>query len=283
MRTSYSDLDITFTFDGISIQILNILFERFTRKIPSHSHGSNCYEIHYIPCGYGKLSAAGNEYDIIPNTLFITGPHIKHAQQPELRDPMQEFCIYLKIGSSARQKSASRLMDAFSRTAFWIGQDTQGMHDLMKRLFLELEHTYIGYQEQIRSLLSQILVAIIRNYEQHRDLNQKSARIPQVDHKSLIIEEYFLYEYQNLSLEELAGRLFLSPRQTQRLLQEYYGKTFHEKKLEARMSAACTLLEDNSRSISSIAQALRYSSPEQFSAAFKRQYQETPTEYRKNK
>lgn len=49
------------------------------------------------------------------------------------------------------------------------------------------------------------------------------------------------------------------------------------------MSAACILLENSDRSISSIAEALGYSTPEQFSVTFKRQYQLTPTEYRKRR
>ncbi|MGN1021457.1 MAG: AraC family transcriptional regulator [Aristaeellaceae bacterium] len=280
MSTLNAEREFIFPFDGITIQILNLKYERIQQELPAHSHGSRCYEIHYISGGYGRLVTGGQEYSIVPNTLFTTGPHVMHAQQPDPQDPMMEFCIYLRVNDPARQKSLSPLVHTFCRTDFWIGQDTQGIRGLMLQLLSELEHTYIGYQEQIRLLLSQILIAIVRNYEQPRDLHPESARTPQVDQKSLLIEEYFLYEYGNLSLEELARRLYLSPRQTQRLLREYYGKTFHEKKLEARMSAACILLEDGSRTITSIAQALGYATPEQFSASFKKQYQITPSEYR---
>ena len=96
MRTLYTDMNIRFTMDGIPVHGLNIAFERFTRAIPAHSHGSGCYEIHYIPFGYGKLEAQGRYYDIVPNTLFITGPHVEHAQTPQPEDPMQEYCVYLK-------------------------------------------------------------------------------------------------------------------------------------------------------------------------------------------
>ena len=51
----------------------------------------------------------------------------------------------------------------------------------------------------------------------------------------MIIEDYFLYEYQNLSLEELAVKLGLGTRQTERLLPKHYGKTFLQKKTEARI------------------------------------------------
>ena len=100
--------------------------------------------------------------------------------------------------------------------------------------------------------------------------------------KSVIIDEYFLYEYQTLSLEELSRRLNLSARQTQRLLMEYYGKTFQQKKAEARMSVAAILLSDQSLSITSIAENLGYSSIEHFSSSFRRFYKTSPREFRKN-
>ena len=77
MKTSYHDIDIHFSVENVKIHALNIVFELFTRTIPTHSHGNHCYEIHYIPAGYGKLVANGQYYDISPNTLFVTGPHIK--------------------------------------------------------------------------------------------------------------------------------------------------------------------------------------------------------------
>ena len=95
------------------------------------------------------------------------------------------------------------------------------------------------------------------------------------------MEEYFLYEYKNLSLEQLARRLGVTPRQTERLLKQYYGKTFLQKKAEARMSAASTLLGDPTRSITDISEALGYSSIEHFSNAFRRYYGMNARDYRK--
>ena len=48
MKTQYTSINPHFSLDGIPIHTLNIIFERFTRVIPSHSHGNGCYEIHYI-------------------------------------------------------------------------------------------------------------------------------------------------------------------------------------------------------------------------------------------
>ncbi len=281
MKTLYTDMNIHFTIDDASFQALNIVFERFTRTIPSHSHGNGCYEIHYIPYGKGKLKANRQYYDIHPNTLFVTGPHIDHAQTPLLSDPMQEYCVYFKIRPSAHPKNPSPVLDAFLSTPFWIGRDTQGIHGLMRQLFDELKNRYTGYQTQAELLLSQLIIYTIRNYEQCKISQTSFPKNKVKDTESVIIEEYFLYEYSSLSLSTLAQRLNLSPRQTQRLLTEFYGKSFQEKKTEAKMSAAAILLADTERSITSVSEELGYSSAEHFSSAFRGYYHMSPREYRK--
>ncbi|MEZ3507492.1 MAG: AraC family transcriptional regulator [Lachnospiraceae bacterium] len=281
MKIQYTDIDIHFVMDELSVHALNIIFEQFTRVIPSHSHGSDCYEIHYIPAGSGRLKVDEIYYDLSPNTLFVTGPHVMHAQSPLLSDPMQEYCVYLRFPGASRSKKLSALLDAFLSTGFWIGQDVHGIHFLMQQLFDELKCRYTGYQNQVELLLSQLIICVVRNYEQKKKPEYRFARKNLYHSKSMIIEEYFLYEYRTLSLDALASRLNLSARQTQRLLQNDYGKTFQQKKTEARMSIASILLGDKSRSIASIAEELGYASAEHFSSAFKKYYQVSPGNYRK--
>lgn len=281
MKTLYDDMDIHFSMEQVSVHALNIVFERLTRTIPSHSHGSGCYEIHYIPSGYGKLAAGGRHYALSPGTLYVTGPHVEHAQTPTPTDPMQEYCVYLKIRQTPQRQKKTSVIGTFTSTPFWIGEDTQGIHTLMKQLFDELEHRYTGHQTQVHLLLSQLLIYTVRNYERQQISQTSFSCKDMTEARSIIIEEYFLYEYQSLSLDALAGRLRLSPRQTQRLLLEYYGKSFQQKKAEARMSVATVLLSDPGKSITAIADELGYSSVEHFSSAFRNFYQVSPREYRR--
>lgn len=281
MNPKRLNLNLTFSLEGIPVQAVNMTCERFLRTIPSHSHGSGCYEIHYIPSGYGKLTADGHLFSIEPGTLFVTGPHVEHAQVPRPEEPMLEYCVYLKIKENAKGKGSAPVMDSFTATPFWFGTDTQGIHSLMHQVTYELERCQIGYLDQVRLLLSQLLIYIVRNYQTPRSGHGAPAQCSLSDLTSVIIEEYFLYEYRTLSLEELAKRLGRSPRQTQRLLMEFYGKSYQQKKAEAKMSAAAILLADKSKSITSISEELGYSSPEHFSSAFRKYYGATPREYRK--
>lgn len=283
MRTLYTSLDIHFTVENTRFHASNIVFERFLRTIPNHSHGARSYEIHYIPDGFGKAKINHEYYDIKPNTLYVTGPHIEHFQIPDPQNPMCEYCVYIKIdsaGKKAAADSSDSIVESFQQYPFWFGQDTQNIHALMQKLFSELKHQYLGYREEVQSILCQLIISMVRNYRQVPKSSSHFAGSSMNDSKSLVTEEYFLYEYQKLSLEDLSGRLGLSPRQTERYLKEHFGKTFLQKKTESRMSTAAILLSDLSRSITSVSEELGYSSIEHFSTAFKRYYGCSAREYR---
>lgn len=236
MKTLYTNLDIHFSIENVRFHASNIVFERFLRTIPCHSHGSRSYEIHYIPNGYGKAKIDNQSYDIKPNTLYVTGPHIKHFQIPNPQEPMCEYCVYIKIDSIKKVSSGNpsdSIVEYFQQYPFWFGSDTQNIYALMQQLFYELEHQYLGYKEKVQSLLCQLIISMVRNYKQIHKSSSHFACSNLSDSKSILIEEYFLYEYQKLSLEDLSSRLGLSHRQTERYLKEHYGKTFLQKNQRA--------------------------------------------------
>ena len=285
MIQKYNDINIQFSISDTIFQTLNLICEEFQRTIPTHSHGSGSYEIHYISKGRGKALMSGKHYQLTSGTLYITGPHVEHAQSPLPEDPMLEYCIYLK--TSKKRKPAAlpsetdqEILKSFERTSFWFGQDAHEAGDIIIHLFQEISEKKKGWPIQTEALLKQLLVYLVRNYEQNEP-ESSSSNSDLSDKTAVIIEDYFLYQYQNLSLEELSGKLGLSTRQTERLLRQQYGKTFLQKKTEAKMSAAATLLSETTQSITSIAEALGYSSIEHFSSAFKKYYDCSPRQYRK--
>lgn len=277
----YNNINIQFNSGNCEFHAVNLVCSPITHNIPLHSHGKNCYEIHYISGGYGTLNADGKEYAITPNTLYITGPLVSHAQMTDLRRPMFEWCVYLRTDESGTEKY-SDIISKFLSKKFWIGQDGQDLLPLFQKLFSEFENRFDGYLDMAGPLLAQIVVSVARNYiESAVGTGEMSAGIS--ERTSIIIEEYFLYEYRTASLGELSKRIELSERQTQRVIKKIYGSSFGEKKNEARMSAAAILLEDEALSLTDISERLGCSSQEYFTSAFKKYYGISPGRYRKNK
>ncbi len=279
-KIAYQDRNIVFMMEGESVYVGNIVYERFGRSIPMHAHSDNSYEIHYICAGHGKVTVSGREYDTRPGTLYITGPHIRHSMIPDTEDPLEEYCVYLKLtpGTRSDAKSASALK-IFRTAVEWYGRDRYGIHALMKSLFAELENENIGYRAVVESIIKQIIIACVRNcYATATDSDQKG--LLSGDNQYLTIEEAFLYEYATLTLTALSKRLSLSTRQTQRLLMEHYGMNFQSKKTEAKMSAAALMLTSGDMTVTAIADELGYSSVEHFSSAFKKYYKMSASRYR---
>lgn len=281
--TFYKDLNIRFDIEGAAFYALKLSYERFLRSIPSHSHSSNSYEIHYIPQGLGHITLEGRAYDVVPNTLYVTGPFVEHSQIPDRENPMAEYCVYLRTDERApgHGRPLPPLAAQFTGTPYWLGQDSQGIHTQMQSIFTEMANRYTGYSTQVQALLAQLLVGVVRNYRDNGASTARLARANRLDSSYLLIEECFLYGYRDLTLDQLATRLGLSPRQTERLLARHYGKTFLQKKTEARMSAASILLQDAQNSIADVAGMLGYSSPEHFAHAFRQYYRMSAGQYRK--
>ena len=286
MRTQYSNIPVSFSLGDYFFDTLNLAYERFERVIPNHAHGKNCYEIHYISEGYGSTCIEDTSYDITPGTLYVTGPHIQHSQIPSSEHPMCEYCIYFRISkrpdTDVSGKDDVIISSIFANTIFWFGQDICQLRPLFFSLFQILSHRPVGYLAEAETLLRQITIRLVRNYGKSPEKAFLSTYPDTYSHTSVIIEEYFLYEYSHLSLEELSTRLGIGIRQTERSIFTLYGKTFLQKKTEARMSAAAILLTHTQKSITQLSEELGYSSVEHFSSAFKNYYHSSPRQYRQN-
>lgn len=279
------NLNITFSIGQYQIHILKFTYECQTWNTPSHMHSSNSYEIHYIPKGKGTLISNQCSYELYPNILYTTGPHVEHQQYSDSDDPTFEYCIYLEIAEShssshkgtARQK---HIMDTFLRYPFWYGKDCADLPVTLEQIHAEFSNPGPAASIMLQALFMQFLVRILRNYEPATNAAITYIPIPLIK-AYILIEDSFLLEYNTITLEELANRLGLSTRQTRRILFDQYGQNFLQKRTEARMCAAVTLLKENKYSLSEIASKLGYSCPNHFHTAFKKYYHMTATEYKR--
>jgi len=286
------NINMKFKLGNIKVQILNIERDILTRMLQKHTHSDNSYELHYISAGLGYVVINNTTYDLTQNTLYMTGPNIEHEQVSDKSNPMEEYCIYFELNTNANQNAIPPLVDnsdSFENILlnhkFWLGSDKYNIYPLFIQLITELDNRNLGYNIQVEALIKQILVSMVRNYSKGK---QYSSRIYDVeklnssdinDKRCIITDKYFLYEYSDITLNNLASKLGLGIRQTQRFLLNHYGKTFIKMKFEAKMNAATYLLIHGDYIISQIANNLGYSSSEQFSRVFKKYFGISPSEY----
>ena len=137
-------------------------------------------------------------------------------------------------------------------------------------------------QIMAQALLRQIVIQLARLYR------QQAAPAPAAGSAMgktraetvFVLEEAFLFHYRTLTLPDLASLMNLSVRQTQRLLQRHFGKTFSQKLSEARMAAASQFLITTDLSITEISERVGFNTMRTFNRAFSKQMGMTPREYR---
>lgn len=93
-----------------------------------------------------------------------------------------------------------------------------------------------------------------------------------VQDRHLLIDEFFSNHFaENVSLQDIAGILNVSPKQAQRLIHLYTGRSFRSELVHRRMEAAAFLMSSTSLSLERIAEQVGYQSYSGFWKAFNKQ------------
>lgn len=279
---------VRFLLEGVVVNVLMVSYRRFTEVMPEHAHGENVYEIHLVTDGRGTVLLNREAHPVSGGILYITGPGVLHEQISEKENPVTEFGLYLQL---EKDRPGGELVQGLRQHPTWYGRGRAALPLLAGQILSEQAAEQPGSMEKLPHLLADFLIECIRSLLK---VQEKEALLPapeekfsahtvQEENAFLVTDEVFLYEYREITLQELARRLGFSVRQTQRLLYRIYGKSFTQKKLEARMSAALTLLQNSRFSITEISEQLGYSSMEHFSHAFAKYYGCVPSRLRKGK
>lgn len=255
------DVELKLRFDNLHITIEQVDYGVFHDSIMRHSHSKNYYEAHLICGGKGTLIADEEEYPLEKGSLFMTGPDVVHAQITDSQDLLEEYCLGFEV-KKPKKSCDSEASKALLDTKFWIGKDSGNGETLFEMLSAESQTRSIGYQNNIKNIISSILVVLIRAYTGNSVSTEITSALSD-DRRINIIDYMFLYKYSTVTRDELAKKLNLSQRQLHRILLKQYGKTFSELKSEARLNKARELLQ-NGKTYEEAATAVGYSDMRSF-------------------
>lgn len=101
------------------------------------------------------------------------------------------------------------------------------------------------------------------------------------DDRLMEMLNYIQANYKEITLDEMAERFHLSEPYISKYVKEKSGKTFSEHVTHIRLKRAKTLLKNGSMTIENIADAVGYPNVEHFNRTFKKKFDMTPSQYRK--
>lgn len=235
-------LNIKFMFDTLIVSVTQVSYGIFSCDFPMHQHSNSTYELHLVSGGNGTLILKDATLSLNAGNLYMTGPGIAHEQQTDGNSPMEEYCITLDIKKDKKAK-LSTMAKLFFETTFWFGNDyCNHCLDLFQRLEQESVNQQIGYAQNAKCLISEIIVELVRNYTGRIQLNENTS-ISLTNRRTMLIDQCFISHYATITESSLCELLALSPRQLQRFLKKNYNKTFSQMRQSARLTKACELFK----------------------------------------
>ncbi|MGN0521015.1 MAG: cupin domain-containing protein [Eubacterium sp.] len=218
---------INFTWNNVLFDITDIGGGPLGEDIPRHAHAKNSYELHFITDGKGELITDTKRYELKAGDFFITGENVYHAQNADKSNPVKDVFIMLQAVNTDKANAISSTFLA-NHFCFYRGFDVI----LPQEILTEFKSRKTDYKSAVSGLSMKLLTDITRLLLPDTfDENISAEGLN--DRRFVIIEQAFLYT-PDLTLTELADRIGVCERQTQRLLKKYYSKSFREKKKESR-------------------------------------------------
>lgn len=263
--------------ENVRFKIIDIDKGEFEQSFPRHMHPF--YELHYITGGKGFLVLDGEEYSLSEGDVFITAPKVYHAQLTDSADYMKEYHMAFEISESTKSVF-DNIFNIFADTGFHIGKDTYGVGTLFELLEKENDSRERGFLSAMNSIAGLILLNTFRNFMPRKEASSESRVV--ADNRQLVLDEAFLYSYKDITLDDLAARLHLDVRQTQRIIKQKYGMNFVDMRTHMRLSAAQNMIRAGERTLSEISEMCGFANYAHFINVFKKKFGVSPSKYKKS-
>lgn len=256
-------------------------------RVLNHNHV--LYEVQFVHRGSIVLSLEDGCHEVPEGSFCVIPPGVYHSQQRPLSgEEAHKTCFSFRFDVMPRPKheyspgETEELLRALQNAPFFIAPDSQGTAELLNGIKCELLTQPIGYLAKVQYMFGQVLVDVIRSSPSIQAApRNKMQPAPPVDNRLTIIETFFSEHFDRpLKEEDLAGPLYVSHRQLNRILHDLYGMSFRRKLQHTRMKVAMDLLKHTDLPVKEIAARVGYPFAENFHAQFKSLTNTTPTGYR---
>jgi AraC-like DNA-binding protein/mannose-6-phosphate isomerase-like protein (cupin superfamily) len=285
-------IDLRFRWGRYGIKVLRCHLTFFPAGFVVQMHHHSEFEFHFIPQGRGKLIAAEREFELSEGMFYLTGPGVPHEQRSDLNDPMYELCLHCDIVPLAEARG-----DGWGREL-----EDQEAEEAVRRLqtmpavpfpdrfnamscFVDAyriwEEGAPGFYTSLKQAVIQMLLRSARVVSQQ----EEAPALPERDMAEYRFRMAVQFIEDNhsrpITLEQVAERVGISPRQLQRLFRSQSQSTFRDWVEDVRLRRACAALRGGTRPIGDIALENGYANPNYLYPVFKKKFGMTPAAYRR--
>ena len=266
----------------------NFIYDNWMRFAPTTPHSHETWELYFVKTGAIYMNLQQKQVSVVAGQSIIIPPEAEHCiieTQDDVSFGSIRFCFSIpendKIGVSI-----SEMLERISTIPFTCKKEITADFDLLRQMFKDYSEKsdeklwlYPRITAQAMVFFSCIMETISKTAYPvtYPGFNDKR------DISPMIIEFFMLYASDDtITITDLAKNLNYSVSQTNRILNQRFGKSFRTLMKETRIKKAKYYLTHTDFSIQKISEILGFKESKNFNKSFKETVGVTPTMYRKN-
>ncbi|MBE7024884.1 MAG: helix-turn-helix domain-containing protein [Ruminococcaceae bacterium] len=248
-----------------------------------HNHAS--FEFHMIMQGDVMLDTDNGSMKLTENDCALIPPEFFHGfKRPDKESAVLAFQFYVKKNARKNCADYAKLVQEHfvqSEQVITIRQNSQ-IKECLKKIASRIYESTLVTEDIMRAEFTLLFAEIFSLLDDEEgSMGECVNEVGENDTRIFIIEEYFnQYYMENISLKSLSAILFLSEKQTDRMIKKAFGEGFRQHLCKIRMLVAQRFLVDSDKEVQKIAEEVGYRSYNGFYLAFRQKNNMTPLEYR---
>ena len=258
-------------------------------ELPEHRH--EYMEIVYVLEGNVSMSIEGQDIIMEKGDICIMDKNVKHCNKPlGENDLVINLLLTSKMFDTVFMHllSDDNYMSNFIINSFYFTNKTKRyivknieknsfLESVLINLICEYFSDSIRCEGKINGCLLLLFTELSRNLNKYEKIGINN------NHSSMKegIMEYLQREYRDTTLLKAAEHFHFHPNYLSSLVKKEFGKTFKELLGDIRMVEAAKMLRTTEMKVSIIGEEVGYSNEAYFYRQFKKKYNVTPLDYRK--
>ncbi len=250
---------------------------------PKHNHAA--FEFHVIGKGLVLLKTDSGTFKLNEKDSVLICPETFHMLRNQV-----EGSIVLNFLFFIEKNKKKNVVDYYNlieqnrnrNNGIVIFPQNAQIDEYAKKIIANLYSDNLLAEECVKSWFTLLLAEIFSVLnENKKSAYNNSSQLAESDMRFFMIEDYFNEHYmEDVNLKDLANRLYLSEKQTDRMIKKAFGEGFSQHLCKIRILIAKDLLTDTDKDVSEIALEVGYKSYNGFYLAFKQYVKMTPNQYR---
>lgn len=233
------------------------------------------YVLHFITNGKGKISINGETTELTAGDIFVLPKNQSIFYQADENNPWTYTWVGFSGSRAETILSQTRLLEKY-----YLHSHLES--DILKKM-IDINQTEVQSLPMITELilighLNQLLAALVQEFPNESLKEASTLAKTYVHHAIKIIHSQY---NSPVKVSAIAEKLALSRSYLYKIFKQETGYSIKDYIVQVKMNHACQLLANPDLSITEIANSVGYQDPLTFSSAFKNQYHQSPSDYRK--